>query len=239
LNNVGESNETNNVVFSTLFVSTPPQPDLTIGQATLSNYNVVAGNAITANCVLVNQGSTTASQSATGYYLSTNTVFDSNDIFLGNSQAGLLASGSGQTMGTSFVIPANTAAGNYHILFVADHVNSIAESNEANNVTSRAFAVTIVQSTRDEQLAGLTLSVFPNPAAVGKNITVQLAGAGNGKTADLTLYDALGRRVSQQQLLLNSRMAPATFDTQTLTPGIYVLRLTGAGLNATRRIVVE
>ena len=96
-----------------------------------------------------------------------------------------------------------------------------------------------VQGTRDEQLAGLTLSVFPNPAAVGKHLTVQLAGARNGEAANLTLYDALGRAVTQQQVALTGRQAPATFETRSLSTGVYVLRVTGAGLNATRRIVIE
>ncbi|WP_375435588.1 CARDB domain-containing protein [uncultured Hymenobacter sp.] len=238
-NSVSESSETNNVTFSNLFVTSPMLPDLLIGQAALSNSAVVAGSAISANCLLSNQGNTTAAQSAIGYYLSTDAVFGSNDVFLGNSQAGLLGPSALQPMGTSLIIPANTVSGSYYVLFVADHVNNIVESNETNNVTSRSLAIGIVQGMRDEQLAGLTLSVFPNPAAVGKHFTVQLAGTSNGKTADLTLYDALGRQVSQQKLTLNSRMDPATFDTQTLSPGIYVLRLTGAGLNATRRIIVE
>jgi subtilase family serine protease len=238
-NAVSESNEGNNVAFSNLFVLAPAQPDLVVAQAALSNYNVMAGNAVTASCILFNQGSAVASQSATGYYLSTNTVFDGNDIFLGNSQAGTLFGGSSQSMGTALVIPGNTPTGTYYVLFIADHVNGIVESNETNNVAFRAFTITIVQGTRDEQLAGMTLSVFPNPAAIDKHFTVQLAGTGNGKTADLTLYDALGRQVSRKQLALNSRMAPATFDTHALSPGIYVLRLTGAGLNATRRIVIE
>ncbi|HEX8424895.1 CARDB domain-containing protein [Hymenobacter sp.] len=239
-NSVAEISENNNVTFTNLFVSSPMLPDLVIAQAALSNSTLLAGSATAASCLLNNQGNTTAPQSAIGYYLSTDAVFGSSDIFLGNSQAGLLGPSASQPLSTSLLIPANTAAGTYYILFVADHVNDIAESNETNNVVSRTLTVAnIVQGTRDEQLTGFALSVFPNPAAVGKHITVQLTGTGNGKTADLTLYDALGRQVIQQQLLLNSRMAPATFNTQQLSPGIYVLRLTGAGLNATRRIVIE
>ncbi|WP_277232969.1 CARDB domain-containing protein [Hymenobacter sp. YC55] len=238
-NSVTEISETNNVTFTSLFISAPILPDLMITQAALSSSAVMPGGIISASCMLNNQGNSTAPQSAVGYYLSTDVAFSANDIFLGNSQAGLLSPSSSQPMGTSLIVPANIASGTYHILFVADHVNDISEANETNNVATRALTVGVVQGTRDEQLAGLTLSVFPNPATIGKSLTVQLAGAGNGKTANLSLYDALGRQISQQQLTLNSRMAPVSFDTHTLRPGIYVLRLTGAGLNATRRIVVE
>nr|WP_245119648.1 CARDB domain-containing protein [Hymenobacter volaticus] len=238
-NNVTEISETNNVTFTSLFVTAPILPDLTISQATLSSSAVMPGGIITANCTLNNQGNTTAPQSATGYYLSTDAVLSTNDTFLGNSQAGFLGSNGSQPMSTSFIVPANTASGIYYVLIAADHINDIAESNETNNVLARSLTVGIVQGTRDEQLAGLTLSVFPNPATIGKSLTVQLAGAGNGKTANLSLYDALGRQISQQQLTLDGRMAPAEFDTHTLSSGIYVLRLTGAGLNATRRIVIE
>lgn len=238
-NNVTEISEANNVTFTSLFVTAPMLPDLMFNQATLSSSAVMPGGIVTANCTLNNQGSTTAPQSATGYYLSTDEVLSANDTFLGNSQAGLLGSNVSQPLSTSLIVPANTASGIYYVLFAADHVNDIAESNETNNLMTRSLTVGLVQGTRDEQLAGLTMSVFPNPATIGKSFTVQLAGTGNGKTANLSLYDALGRQISQQQLTLSGRMAPAEFDTHTLKPGIYVLRLTGAGLNATRRIVVE
>lgn len=238
-NSVTEISEANNITFTSLYVTAPILPDLMIGHATLSSSATMAGSIVTANCTVNNQGNTTAPQSAMGYYLSTDMVFSTNDVFLGNSQVAALGTNTSQPLSTSFIIPANTASGNYYVLFAADHINDIAEINETNNVFSRSLTVGIVQSTRDEQLAGLTLSVFPNPATTGKSVKVQLTGIGNGKTANLSLYDALGRQISQQQLTLNGRPAPAEFDTHALSPGIYVLRITGAGLNATRRIVIE
>ncbi|UYZ62914.1 CARDB domain-containing protein [Hymenobacter weizhouensis] len=214
-------------------------PDLLIRQATLSTATALRGSIVTASCELLNQGAVAAGQSATGYYLSTDAVFSPDDVLLGNSQAGSLTSGFWQAQAATLIIPPTTPAGNYHVLFVADYVGNLAESNENNNVAARSLAVTIVQGTHDDQLAGLSLRVFPNPTAGSQHLTVQLDGAGNGKAADLRLYDALGREVAQQQLTLGPRRSTATFDATRLSRGIYVLRLTGEGLNATRRVVVE
>ena len=42
---------------------------------------------------------------------------------------------------TAVTIPPGTAAGNYYILAVADADNTVAESNENNNVTARPLTI--------------------------------------------------------------------------------------------------
>ncbi|MBO0357180.1 hypothetical protein J0X19_04435 [Hymenobacter sp. BT186] len=46
------------------------------------------------------------------------------------------------------------------------------------------------------------LSVYPNPAVIGKLLTGPLTGVGNYKKADLNLYDGLGRQVAREQVSL-------------------------------------
>lgn len=236
LNSIPESNEANNVTYNVVTVS-GSLPDLMVAQATLSAATAAAGSSLTANYVLANQGSGAAAFNSLGFFLSTDATWSSSDILLGSMSASSLGAGATLPGSIPLTIPAATVAGQYYVLFVADHNGNVTEASEANNVAARALTVAPVQSTRDEQLAGFALRVHPNPVASGSRLTVHLEGACNGKTADLALYDALGREVARQVLPLTGR--PAHFDTRALPTGVYVLRLTGAGLNATRRVVVE
>ena len=238
-NTVTESNEANNVVAGTILITVPPLPDLAISQATLSNNSRTAGTVLTATCELRNQGTAYAPPSVLGFYLSTDAVFSSNDRLLANFQASELSQGTQLRASATFVLPGSITAGSYYVLFVADYVEDIGESNEGNNVAALPLTITVIQSAHNEQLAGLTLTVFPNPTVAGQSFNVQLEGPVNGKKAELQLFDALGREVEHRSLTLTSQRGPEVFDTRNLPRGVYLLRLTGEGLNATRRIQVE
>ena len=238
-NAVTESNEANNVLATALLVTVPPLPDLVINQATLSHTSRTAGTVLTVTCELRNQGTSFAPPSVVGFYLSTDAVFSSNDVLLGNFQAAELSPATQLRVTSQFVLPNSLTAGFYHVLFVSDYVQDIGESNESNNVAALPLTVTVIQSARDEQLAGLTLTVFPNPTMAGQSFKVLLEGPASGRKAELQLFDALGREVERRSLKLTNQRGPEVFDTRNLPRGIYLLRLTGEGLNATRRLQVE
>lgn len=237
-NAVAETNETNNVTSSALSVGAP-RPDLTILQPALQVSSIVAGNNLGISCLLANQGSAAAAASTTGYYLSTDNVLSSNDLLLGTAAAGAMAAGSATPSLALVLIPGGTPAGSYHVLFVADHAAAVTEASETNNVSSAALSVTVVQGNRDEQLQGFTLQVYPNPVGTEAQLRVKLTGTPNGKTAQATLVNSVGQEVARRDVSLAGSQAQVTFDTHSLSRGVYLLRISGAGLHATRRVVIE
>ncbi|MBX0291189.1 T9SS type A sorting domain-containing protein [Hymenobacter sp. HSC-4F20] len=237
-NAVAETNETNNVTSSVLSIGSP-RPDLTILQPALQASSIVAGNNLGVSCLLANQGSAAAAASTTGYYLSSDNVLSSNDLLLGTAAAGTMAAGSATPSLALVLIPGTVPAGNYQVLFVADHAAAVTEAVETNNVASVALSVTVVQGNRDEQLQGFTLQVYPNPVGAEAQLRVKLTGAPNGKTAQATLVNSVGQEVARRDVTLSGSLAPVTFDTRSLSRGVYLLRISGAGLHATRRVVIE
>jgi subtilase family serine protease len=141
---VPETNEANNTRAVLIRLS----PDLIVSSMTIFPTTVslpaAAGSAINVTETTRNQGAGTAVATTTKYYLSTNPTFDAlADVWLASRGVPLLATGASslgpQTMVT---IPPGTVAGNYYILAVADADNTVAESNENNNVTARPLTIT-------------------------------------------------------------------------------------------------
>ena len=127
------------------------------------------------------------------------------------------------------------------MLFVADPLSEESETNENNNIAALLVAVTQAL-TRHEQTAGYTASVMPNPVASGSGgaLRVQLSGTGLRCAAASDLSMALGQRVRSQALLLGvGRANQDQVAAQNRATGVYFLRLTGAGLSATRHVGIE
>ena len=212
-NQVAESDEANNVT-AVNFTVTPPSIDLTIQQPSITPSNPAPGTALNMSCYINNQGNLVFPSSSVGFYLSTD-----------------------QTLVASYVLM-TTVTGNA-LLFVADPINAVAESNEINNVA--VLRLTVIQATaiRDQPLA-TPWAVAPNPSASGQPLLVVLDGAAPVGAAIVELYNVLGQRVHSQPLLLSSgRANRAEVATQGLASGVYTLRLTGIGLSVTRRVLIN
>ena len=68
-----------------------------------------------------NQGAGLAPPSATSFYLSVNTAFDTPDVFLGSrSESPELLQNATSVVSTSLTIPAGTTAGNYNLIARAE-----------------------------------------------------------------------------------------------------------------------
>ena len=140
LNQLAETNETNNLTATPLQI-VAPVVDLLISQPYLTPGVSVPNGAINTSCYIQNQGNSQASSSNLGYYLSTNTVLDASDVLLLNSPGGALAGGGYQSRYNNLTVPAGTAIGNYYVLFVADPTNVVAEVNETNNLTATPLQI--------------------------------------------------------------------------------------------------
>lgn len=88
-----------------------------------------------------NAGGGTAPATTTRYYLSSNGVPDASDVLLGSRPVPALSPGTTDTATVTLTIPAETAAGSWFVLAVADGEGVVAETNEANNFANRGLVV--------------------------------------------------------------------------------------------------
>ena len=81
--------------------------------------------------------------------------------------------------------------------------------------------------------------VAPNPLASGRAGTVTFA-VRDAEAVEVTLYDVTGRRV--QTLYSGTPLAgqaqPVALDASSLAAGVYVVRLLGETVQATRRVTL-
>ncbi len=86
-------------------------------------------------------------------------------------------------------------------------------------------------------LSASTVSLFPNPAH--GSFTVQLPPLAGQSAVQATLLNVLGQSVASRRIALTAAGAKADFDTRSLAPGVYVLRLAAAGQTMVQRVTVE
>ncbi len=86
-------------------------------------------------------------------------------------------------------------------------------------------------------LSAGTVSLFPNPAH--GSFTVQLPPLAGQSAVQATLLNVLGQSVASRRIALTAAGAKADFDTRSLAPGVYVLRLAAAGQTIVQRVTVE
>jgi subtilase family serine protease len=137
--NVFESSETNN---TQAFPVTLSAPDLVPTNLTWT-AEAVAGKPLTLVGVVTNQGNSTAQAGWYDYvYLSSNEVWDAQDVSLGNVYRNLsVASGASYTW-TNTMTLSQWQPGTYYLILKTDRDASLFESNEGNN--SVAYPVNIV-----------------------------------------------------------------------------------------------
>ncbi|SFQ65926.1 CARDB domain-containing protein [Hymenobacter arizonensis] len=225
---------------ATVTCGVAPQSDLVLTQIGASPSTLAAGGNLSLSAGVANHGAGPAASSAVGYYLSTNRVLDASDRLLGTSAGAALGAGLSANRQLVTVVPGNVTPGAYYVLFVADPLNVVSESDETNNMAALAVTVSSVLLANREQTAGYTVAVAPNPVAMGNGLRVELSGAGAPCAATMDLYNALGQRVRSQPLQLSAgRANRAEVATQGLASGVYSLRITGPNLSVTRRVVIE
>ncbi len=134
---VVESAEGNNTTYGTTRVG----PDLAVTGLTLP-ASAVAGAAISVTDTIKNAGGGTAGVTTTRFYLSANFSFDAADVLIGSRTVNAIDPGATNAVATSLTIPAQTAAGVYYIIAVADADDVVTETAETNNTRASALRIT-------------------------------------------------------------------------------------------------
>jgi subtilase family serine protease len=245
-NAVNETNENNNVKAISLSVigntiePLPLLPDLFIQSATINTGSVIAGNKINMTSVIYNGGALAASSSKTGYYLSTDTLLNSADTYLGFADGFTLNAGSSATKTMFLKIPMKQSTGNYYILSFADHVNWVSENNEQNNVRySNIFvqgrkdnATYSFRSSQSDSLSNMTaiqdlntaseFKIYPNPSN-GK-ITVEIPSLNKETSLHYQVMDLTGKIIYDR--VINTDQNEIIIEIpQGFVNGVYILRM--------------
>ncbi len=165
---------------------TLPEPDIIVLNQNTSPTKVTADSSTTASCTIRNQGEASSDSSTLTYYLSENTTYDANDVGLDSADISALAAAGTSSESDSLTIPSGTSPGIWYILFVADAGDTVTESDENNNVSSRQIEVLTPEAPH--------LSVTPKSLTIPKTegeATFQIENAGTGTMHWEAATDAL------------------------------------------------
>ena len=134
LNQVVESDETNNTLCSSVTVSVPP-PDLVMSAASTTATTVNKGANFTLSNSVMNQGGSKAGAFVIAFHLSTDTTYGGGDdvVITQTRSITSLAIGATSTASTTLTVPATTPSGTYYVCANADNNNTVAEGDETNN----------------------------------------------------------------------------------------------------------
>jgi hypothetical protein len=111
-------------------------PDLIMLNADIPSPEITDINSAIATTFYVkNQGTVDAAASHVKIWLSTDALYDANDIDLGNdiSVPALSAGQTSDIISTDITLPTDTKSGTWYIIFGADGLDEIAEGNNENN----------------------------------------------------------------------------------------------------------
>ena len=139
---IPESYETNNNKASanSIFIW---RPDLRVKLITTSGNTVRGKTGYAVTSLVENNGAITSDTFYVSYYLSTDTIKDSNDRYIGHATVNGLDGWSTTNAAANCNMPADIAQGYYYIIAVADSTGLIPESYETNNNKASATRIYI------------------------------------------------------------------------------------------------
>jgi subtilase family serine protease len=226
--------------FSPVFQLGGGQPDFTVVSLQASPATVNAGDNVSLQFAIRNQGTSTASSATHNVVLSADNKLDGTDIVLGNVTTNMLPPNASQNFVLDVKIPADGLNGALFIGVIADPSSTVTESQEANNTASAQLAVNLLA---DLSVGGLTVSKSTvNP---GENLrvgfTVSNLGSANTNnhvqevrlSADATIDATDTLLVSLPSNGINAGAAAQfVIDVQipqTVTPGSYFVGVISDG----------
>lgn len=214
LGQVAESNENNNFAVISLTINSL-EPDLVAINPGVSPANVNPGESTTASVRINNIGNKNANASKVGIYFSDNTILDAGDQFLGETNVSALGSGDFSDESLLVNIPVGTLPGIYYIIFYADYLDKVAESNEANNA---AIASVFVNEPKPDLILQ-SPSLNPSSLHAGDNttLTVRVNNIGDGNAAS----SKTGYYLSNDNILDGTDVFLAESDINPLAAGAF------------------
>lgn len=170
---------------STEASATPALPSDVIISSFTAPTSVAAGSSVTISVTTKNQGTGSATESTTRFYISTNGVVDAGDTRLAEVQAvPPLAPGLAATVSMSIGVPSTLATGVHYLIAKADADDVLFENQEANNTSLRTVTVG-----PDLLISTLTVPAVAAPgAAVVADFVVRNQGASPAGSSTLRFF---------------------------------------------------
>lgn len=131
-----ETSETNNLAVRAVRIG----PDLVVSALSAPSASG-AGQNVTITETTRNQGAGAAQPSVTRYYLSTNSTLDAADVLLASRDIPLLNAGASDAATTVASVPLDTAPGTWYFLARVDATETVIETLETNNLSSRLVRI--------------------------------------------------------------------------------------------------
>jgi len=189
---VSESDEQNNVLALALSVGSPAPildgPDFVVGGAAIDAVRAYPSEQFSASCAVVNQGSApVAFETRLKYYLSTDTFFGPDDIYLNYDRVSALSAGAQSVESANLRVPASAPDGLYYVLFVADQTELVAEPDEQNNVTAIKLLVGDYTPAADLVIASATTQATTVKPGETIAVDAEVYNSGDAEAASTTL----------------------------------------------------
>jgi hypothetical protein len=197
-------------------------PDLIVQNPNVDPVSNEPGDSVFTSCVMTNQGNGDAGSSYLRYYLSSDTLFDNGDLELGSDSIGNIGVDQSISQNETLVIPSNTTAGSWFILYFADADNQIEELDENNNLN---FIQILIDSTTtinpDPSLPDFKVKVYPNPAK--SQLFIDFSGI-NDSPLSIEMLNSLGLTISTFEISTNDPDI-ISLNLDKLPSGTYFLRI--------------
>ena len=181
---LSQSDVSNDMVSTSLTVNAVVlQPDLIPQSLSVSPNPITAGNALTVNYTVTNQGGGSAAQTSTKVR-----IVDASNTLLIEQVYTTIALGAGASINESrsITIPPGAASGSYTVKVFVDNYTALSQNNTANDMTSTSLTVsTLVQLT---DLIPQSLIISPNPVVAGNVLTVNYTVTNQGSGSAAATY---------------------------------------------------
>lgn len=189
-NNFVETNENDNILASQFTVTEEIKNELYIANTSITAQS---GTSISVSSRYYYSGNQTSSQLGTaylGYYLSTDRYLSSDDVLLDSDSSSIGTNDLYDSESETLDLPSDLDSGNYYILFIADHINSISETNENNNVSYESFSYTGGNTQNTDDIYITNMSVTKRSGNIYRAYLHQRY-SGNTTNADLNNPDII------------------------------------------------
>ena len=196
-----ETDEANNTIARAIQIG----GDLVVSSLTVPPKGGVGGTIIVSDTT-TNLGAAAVAESATRFYLSTDTILNAPDMLLSGARTvPALSAGAASTGSTTLSLPTTISVGVYYLIAKADGDNVVAEAQEANNTSVRSIAIG-----PDLTVGGLSIQfTIAAGATVLVTDTVQNSGGDPAGPSTTRFYLSANMSLDASDVLLaGSRAVP-------------------------------
>jgi subtilase family serine protease len=214
-------------VSATVTIVSDDQPGDLIVSAASAPGSAAAGASIVVSNAVRNQGSWPVQGAETGFYLSTNSSLDGNDVFLGARAVPLLPPFVTDTQATTLQLPVDVA-GPHYIIAKADWNGRVIEVSENNNTRN----TTLIRVGPDLVVATVSIPPTASPGtAILVSDTTRNDGPQAAPASTTAFFLSTNSSISTSDVQLGSRSVPALSSgaSHTATTSVVIPAAVAAG----------